>query len=53
LRHKIAFRINSGGNLVARSANRGVPLIVEHPTHPVSQQIIQIADFLFALVSKK
>lgn len=42
----IAFRITSGGRAVVVSANRGVPLIMEQPNHPVAQQISRIGEYL-------
>jgi pilus assembly protein CpaE len=42
----VAFRITSGGRAVVVSANRGVPLILEQPNHPVSQQINKIGEYL-------
>lgn len=42
----VAFRITSGGRSVVVSANRGVPLILDQPNHPVSQQIGRIGEYL-------
>jgi len=45
-RRQIGFQIGSGGNAVVVSVNRGVPLMIEHPSHPFSLQVTQIADYL-------
>ncbi len=45
-RRQIAFQIASGGNAVVVSVNRGVPLMIEHPNHPFSLQVQQVADYL-------
>ncbi len=45
-RRQIAFQIASGGNAVVVSVNRGVPLMIEHPNHPFSLQVLQVADYL-------
>ncbi len=45
-RRQIAFQIASGGNAVVVSVNRGVPLVIEHPNHPFSLQVLQVADYL-------
>lgn len=45
-RRQIAFHIGSGGNAVVVSLNRGVPLMIEHPSHPFSIQVSQVADYL-------
>lgn len=45
-RSRIAFRMISGGRTVVQSVNRGVPLVVEKPNHPLSRQISGIADYL-------
>jgi pilus assembly protein CpaE len=44
-RRQIAFHIGSGGNAVVVSLNRGVPLMLEHPSHAFSLQVSQIADY--------
>jgi pilus assembly protein CpaE len=45
-RSRIAFRMVSGGRTVVLSVNRGVPLIMEKPKHPLSKQIWGMADYL-------
>lgn len=45
-RSRIAFRMVSGGRTVVLSVNRGVPLIMEKPNHPLSKQIWGMADYL-------
>ncbi|MGE5140343.1 MAG: response regulator [Rudaea sp.] len=42
----VEFRIQTAGRSVVLSVNRGVPLIVDQPKHPVSVQINRIADFI-------
>jgi pilus assembly protein CpaE len=44
-KQKVAFSLSSGGRPVVLSINRGVPLIMEQPKHPISQQIMHMADF--------
>jgi pilus assembly protein CpaE len=44
-KQKVAFSLSSGGRPVVLSINRGVPLIMEQPKHPISQQIVHMADF--------
>jgi pilus assembly protein CpaE len=44
-KQKIAFSLSSGGRPVVLSINRGVPLIMEQPKHPISQQIMHMADY--------
>ena len=44
LRHKVGFRISSGGRVTVMSVNRGIPLVIGQPDHPVSQQIFFLAD---------
>jgi pilus assembly protein CpaE len=44
LRHPITFHLSSGGRQLVMSVNRGVPLVLEHPQHPVSQEFFGIAD---------
>ena len=38
------FRISSGGRVTVMSVNRGIPLVMGQPDHPVSQQIFYLAD---------
>jgi pilus assembly protein CpaE len=45
-RRRIAFRMMSGGRTVVLSVNRGVPLMMEKPNHPLSKQISGMADYL-------
>lgn len=45
-RSRIAFRMISGGRTVVLSVNRGVPLIMEKPNHPLSKQFWGMADYL-------
>jgi pilus assembly protein CpaE len=45
-RSRIAFRMVSGGRTVVLSVNRGVPLMMEKPNHPLSKQIWGMAEFL-------
>ncbi len=42
----VQFRMNSGGRAVVQSINRGIPLMQEKPSHPLSTQIAGVADFL-------
>jgi pilus assembly protein CpaE len=44
-KQKVAFSLGSGGRPVVLSINRGVPLVMEQPKHPISQQIIHMADY--------
>lgn len=44
-KQKVAFNLSSGGRPVVLSINRGVPLIMEQPKHPISQQIMHMADY--------
>lgn len=44
-KQKIAFSLSSGGRPVVLSINRGVPLVMEQPKHPISQQIMHMADY--------
>jgi pilus assembly protein CpaE len=44
-KQKVAFSLSSGGRSVVLSINRGVPLIMEQPKHPISQQIMHMADY--------
>ncbi len=44
LRHKIAFRVASGGRVAVLSVNRGKPLVVDKPDNPLAQQISYIAE---------
>jgi pilus assembly protein CpaE len=44
-KQKVAFSLSSGGRPVVLSINRGVPLIMEQPKHPISQQIMHMADY--------
>jgi pilus assembly protein CpaE len=46
LQRKVAVEIPSDGDLVVGSVNRGQPLIISHPTSPVSKAISQIADLI-------
>jgi len=46
IRHKVAFRVGSGGRPVVLSVNRGTPMVLVQPNHPFSQQIYPIADFI-------
>ncbi len=46
LKHPVAFQLPSGGRTVVFSVNRGVPLILDKPNHPFSQQIATIAETL-------
>ncbi len=43
---RIAFRMVSGGRTVTLSMNRGVPLVLDKPRHPLAKQIVGIADYL-------
>ncbi len=49
LKHPIAFQLPSGGRTVVFSVNRGVPLILDNPNHPFSQQIAAIAEKLMTI----
>jgi pilus assembly protein CpaE len=46
LHHPIEFRIVSGGRPVVMSVNRGVPLTIEKPDHPLAREIAHIAAHL-------
>jgi pilus assembly protein CpaE len=48
LQKPIPLRLNSGGRPVVLSVNRGVPLVVEQPQNPFSQQMARIAENLRA-----
>ncbi len=48
LRHPVAFQVISGGRTVVFSVNRGIPLVMDHPGHPFSQQMLAIAEELMA-----
>lgn len=43
-KQKVDFSLSSGGRPVILSINRGVPLIMDQPKNPVSQQILKMAD---------
>ena len=43
---KVEFSLGSGGRPMILSVNRGVPLILEQPRHPVSQAIMEMAEHL-------
>ncbi len=43
---RIAFRMVSGGRTVTLSMNRGVPLVLDKPRHPLAKQIVGIADYV-------
>ncbi len=49
LSRPVAFRLNSGGTPVVLSVNRGVPIVMDRPEHPLSQQIMQLADSLIGV----
>ena len=44
LRHKVGFRLASGGRITVMSVNRGIPLVLDKPDHPLAQQITSMAD---------
>ena len=46
LGQKVTFCLNGGGAAVTLSINRRVPLLIEQPNHPFSQQVSRMADFL-------
>jgi len=48
LRHQVAFRMISAGRPLVFSVNRGIPLIIDQPDHPFSQQIFRMAEYLIA-----
>ncbi len=50
LQKPIPLRLNSGGRPVVKSVNRGVPMLVEQPQNPFSQQLVRIAEQLRAPV---
>lgn len=50
LQKPIPLRLNSGGRPVVLSVNRGVPLVLEQPQHPFSQQMARIAEHMRAPV---
>lgn len=45
IRHRVSFRVASGGRPVVLNVNRGTPILLKQPDHPVSRQIIKIAEF--------
>ncbi len=46
LNQPIAFRVVSGGRPVVQSVNRGTPIVLERPTHPFSQQIMPMVEYV-------
>jgi pilus assembly protein CpaE len=42
---KVEFRLSGGGSAVALSINRGVPLVLEQPSHPLSREIMGMAEY--------
>ncbi|MDQ7028466.1 MAG: hypothetical protein Q9O62_01150 [Ardenticatenia bacterium] len=48
LHHPVAFQVISGGRTVVFSVNRGIPLVMENPSHPFSKQMFAIAEELMA-----
>ncbi|MBI3733691.1 MAG: response regulator [Chloroflexi bacterium] len=46
LHRPIEFRLISVGRPLAHSVNRGVPLMIEQPRHPFSQEIVKMAEVL-------
>jgi pilus assembly protein CpaE len=50
LQKAIPMRLISGGRPVVMSVNRGVPMLLEQPQHPFSQQITRFANQLKAPV---
>lgn len=44
LKSKVEFRIVSGGRPAVLSVNRGVPLMIEQPDHPIARQVMRMAD---------
>lgn len=53
LRHPVAYRVISGGRALVLSVNRGVPLVIAKPDHPLAQQIYYIVDSFMAVLHKK
>lgn len=49
LRHRVAFRLPSGGRPVATSVNRGVPLIAAEPEHLLAREMVALARELTRL----
>lgn len=46
LQQPIPLRLMSGGRAVVLSVNRGLPIVLEQPQHPFSQQIVHIMELL-------
>ncbi len=46
LQKNIPVRLMSGGRAVVLSANRGVPILMEQPQHPFSQQLLRMTETL-------
>ncbi len=44
LRHRVSYRISSGGRVAVMSVNRGIPIVLDKADHPLSQQIFIMAD---------
>lgn len=45
-KQKVVFRLAGGGRSVPLSINAGIPLVEKEPNHPLSRQIVSLADFL-------
>lgn len=44
LRRPVEFRLPTGGRPVALSLNRGVPLVLDRPDHPLAQTVVKMAE---------
>lgn len=44
LQKEIPLRLVSGGRPIVLSANRGVPIVLDQPLYPFSQQIMRVVD---------
>jgi pilus assembly protein CpaE len=49
LKHKISFEVRSDGRALLQSANRGIPLVLHQPHHPISLELFKIADSFLRL----
>ena len=44
LRRPIDFRLPTGGRPVALSLNRGIPLVIDKPDHPLAQSLVKMGE---------
>ncbi len=49
IKHRINFEVRSDGRALLRSANHGVPIVMDQPNHPISVQMKSIADAFLRL----